>query len=172
MMNDSPAKSRRSIIVAMNRNRVIGRDGRLPWRLPDDMAWFKRQTMGKPVLMGRKTYESIPAKFRPLPGRHNIVLTRQPDYRADGVTVVHTVAAALAAAGAVDEVIIGGGAELYRLFLPQTDKIYLTLVDAEVDGDTFFPELDEQAWQETFDEYHPADGRHPFPFTWRILERR
>ena len=131
-----------AIVVAMDQNRLIGADNGLPWRLPDDMQWFVQQTMGKPVIMGRKTYESIPAKFRPLKGRHNIVLTRDCSYAAPGATVVHSVKEALAAAGDADEIIIGGGANLYAQLLPQTTRLYLTLVEAELAGDAYFPQIE------------------------------
>ncbi|MCB9009988.1 MAG: dihydrofolate reductase [Ardenticatenaceae bacterium] len=159
------------MVVAMDQNRLIGADNGLPWRLPDDMQWFVQQTMSKPVIMGRKTYESIPAKFRPLKGRHNIVLTRDPSYEAPGATVVHSVEEALAAAGDVEEIVIGGGANLYAQLLPQVNRIYLTLVEAVLDGDAHFPEIDWPAWRETFRQHHPADERHMFAFTWLILER-
>lgn len=155
----------------MDENRLIGADGALPWRLPDDMRWFRQQTMGKPVIMGRKTYQSIPAKFRPLPGRHNIVLTRDETYTADGATVVHSVAAALDAAGDVAEIIIGGGAQIYAAFWPLTNRLYLTLVNGRFTGDTHFPAYDPANWQETFRQHHPADDRHAHAFTWLILER-
>ena len=160
-----------AMVVAMDKNRLIGADNGLPWRLPDDMQWFVQQTMGKPVIMGRKTYESIPAKFRPLQGRHNIVLTREQSYEAPGATVVHSVEDALLAAGDAEEIIIGGGANLYAQLLPQTSRLYLTLVEAELDGDAYFPEIDWSAWRETFRHHHPADERHHFAFTWLILER-
>lgn len=160
-----------AIVVAMDKNRLIGADNGLPWRLPDDMQWFVQQTMGKPIIMGRRTYESIPAKFRPLKGRHNIVLTRDRSYEAPGATVVHSVEEALAAAGDVAEIIIGGGANLYAQLLPQTNRIYLTLIEAALDGDAYFPEIDQSAWRETFRQHHPADERHNFAFTWLILER-
>jgi dihydrofolate reductase len=127
--------------------------------------------MGKPVIMGRKTYESIPAKFRPLQGRHNIVLTRDQSYEAPGTTVVHSVKAALAAAGEVEEIIIGGGANLYVQLLPKTTRLYLTLIEADLEGDAYFPEFEWSAWRETFRQHHPADERHNFAFTWLILER-
>lgn len=155
----------------MDKNRLIGADNGLPWRLPDDMQWFVQQTMGKPVIMGRKTYESISAKFRPLKGRHNIILTRDRSYEAPGATVVHSVEDALAAAGEVEEIIIGGGANLYAQLLPKTHRLYLTLVDAELEGDAYFPEIEWSAWRGTFRQHHPADERHPFAFTWLILER-
>lgn len=161
-----------SFVVAMDENGVIGVNGRIPWRLPDDMKWFRDVTMGKPVIMGRKTYESIPAKFRPLPGRHNIVVTRQPDYTAPGATVVHGIAEALRAAGDVDEIIVGGGGELYRLLLPQADRLYLTLVEGQFHGDAFFPSIDLAEWEERFRQHHSSDERHPHAFTWIVLQRK
>jgi dihydrofolate reductase len=162
---------RLAMVVAMDKNRLIGAGNGLPWHLPDDMQWFVQQTMGKPVIMGRKTYESIPAKFRPLKGRHNIVLTRDQSYEAPGTTVVHSVEAALAVAGEVEEIIVGGGANLYAQLLPQTTRIYLTLIEAELEGDAYFPEIEWSAWRETYREHHPTDKRHNFAFTWLILER-
>ncbi|WP_420627922.1 dihydrofolate reductase [Candidatus Leptofilum sp.] len=167
----NPPKPNLAMIVAMDRNGLIGVDNGLPWRLPDDMQWFVQRTMGKPVIMGRKTYESIPAKFRPLKGRHNIVLTRDPDYEAPGATVVHSIEAALAAVGDVEEIIIGGGANLYAQLLPQTSRLYLTIVEAELDGDAYFPRIQALAWRKIFMQHHPADERHDFAFTWFILER-
>ena len=161
-----------SLIVAMDRKRLIGRDGRLPWRLPDDMQWFRQQTMGKPVIMGRKTYESLPARFRPLPGRGNIIVTRNRLYQAEGAAVVHTLTDALAAAGEAPEVMVVGGAQLYARLLPQADRLYLTLIDAEFAGDAHFPEIDPAEWQEISREEHEADGRHAHRFSWVILTRR
>ena len=161
-----------SLIVAMDKNRAIGVNGRIPWRLPDDMRRFRELTMGKPVVMGRKTYESIPARFRPLPGRHNIVVTRNELYAAPGATVVHSVPAALAAAGDVSEIMIGGGATLYEALLPQADCIYLTIVDGEFGGDTWLPPFAEGAWQEVAREHHAADAQHAYPFTFLTLVRR
>ncbi len=166
---DQPAIS---LIAAMARNRLIGAAGAIPWRLPDDMRWFVEKTMGKPVIMGRKTYDSIPPRFKPLKGRQNIILTRQPDYAAPGCTIVHAPATAVAAAGDTPEIIIGGGATLYRYFLPQATRLYLTLVDGEFSGDVYFPAYDPAAWREIFRQTHPADARHAYPFTWLILERR
>ncbi len=160
-----------SLIVAMDRNRVIGRNGRLPWHFPDDMKWFRRQTMGKPVIMGRKTYESIPARFRPLPGRHNIVVTRNRLYQAEGAAVVHTAADALAAAGEAPELMVIGGVQLYARLLPQADRLYLTLIDAEFIGDAYFPEIDPAEWQEISRQRHEVDGRHAYRFSWVILTR-
>ena len=163
-------------VVAMDANRLIGRDNALPWRLPDDMRWFRAQTMGKPCIMGRKTYDSLPDRVRPLPGRLNIVVTRNHDYAAPGALVVHSVADALAAAGEVPEVIIVGGAELFRALLPQVDRLYLTELDGAAEAqpeahNVFFPDASAIAWREVYREHHPADDGHAFPFTWRILER-
>ena len=164
-------------VVAIDANRLIGRDNTLPWRLPDDMRWFRAQTLGKPCIMGRKTYDSLPDRFRPLPGRLNIVVTRNHEYDAPGAVVVHSVADALAAAGAVEEVIIVGGADLFHELLPQVDRLYLTDVHGAVEAqagahDVFFPPIDPGQWREVYREHHPADDRHPFPFTWMILERK
>lgn len=140
-----------SIIVAMGNNRAIGKDNQLLWHLPEDLQYFKRVTMGKPIIMGRKTFESI---GRPLPGRLNIVLTRQTDWQHEGVKVVHTIEDALQLAQAqslidgIDEVMVIGGAEIYQAALPQADKLYITQVDADIDGDAFFPEVDMTQWQE------------------------
>ncbi len=155
----------------MDRNRLIGAGNRLPWRLPDDMRRFREITMGKPVLMGRKTYESIPERFRPLPGRTNIVLTRQKDYDAPGCIVVHSLPQALSTASENEELMVIGGALLYEQLLPQADRIYLTQVDGEFEGDVYFPKLDETKWREIEREEHGRDGRHLSPFTFLLLER-
>ncbi len=158
-----------SLIAALDRNGVIGDDGRIPWRLPADLKYFKRVTMGKPLIMGRKTYESI---GHPLPGRHNIVLTRQRDYRAPGCTVVHSLEEALAAAGDVEEVMVAGGSSIYRQFLPRADRLYLTFVETTADGETTFPPFDREEWHLVFEEAHPADQQNPFPYRFTIFEKR
>jgi dihydrofolate reductase len=158
-------------VVAMDENRLIGRNNDLPWRLPDDMAWFRRHTTGKPCLMGRKTYDSLPARFRPLPGRLNIVVTRNADYEAPGAVVVHSVEDALRAAGEVEEIIVVGGADLFRRLMPVVDRLYLTRIHGTADGDVFFPEYDPSFWREIYREEHPADDRHSYAFTWLILDR-
>jgi len=160
-----------SFIVAMDRNGLIGAGSRLPWHLPDDMRRFRQITMGKPVLMGRKTYESIPDRLRPLPGRTNIVLTQQLDYEAPGCTIVHSLAQALAAASEHDELMVIGGARLYEQLLSQADRIYLTQIDGEFEGDVFFPALNQAEWQEVEREEHGRDDRHSTPFTFLLLER-
>ena len=160
---------RLSLIVAMAHNRVIGCNHRLPWHLPTDLQFFKRITLGKPILMGRQTFESI---GRPLPGRTNIVITARPDYLAEGCSVVHSLAEALAATQFAEEVMVIGGASLYVQTLALAERIYLTLVDTDVLGDTWFPELAPSEWQEVWREAHPADGRHAYPYTFIQLERK
>ena len=157
-----------SLIVAMARNRVIGLANRLPWHLPADLQFFKRTTLGKPILMGRRTFESL---GRPLPGRTNIVLTGRPDYQTQGCIVVHSLTKALAAAGPADEVMVIGGASLYTQTLARAERIYLTLVEAEPQGDVWFPELERGAWREVWREDHPADAQHAYPFSFILLER-
>ena len=158
------------MVAALSRNRVIGRDGSLPWRLPDDLKHFVRVTLGKTVLMGRRTFESIGAQ--PLAKRHNIVLTRDRSYQAEGATVVHSLEAALEAAAHADELVILGGEKIYEAFLPRAERLYLTFVDAELPGDTYFPEVDFSEWVEVDRLDHPADERHCYPFHIVELERR
>ena len=157
-----------SLIVAMDRNRLIGRGNALPWHLPADLAHFKSITMGKPIVMGRKTYESI---GRPLPGRHNIVISRNPDFSAPGCTVVASVDAALAAAGDVPEIMVIGGAQLYAELLPRAQRIYLTRVDAVFEGDAWFPALDARVWRECQHAEHAPDDRNPHAYAFLVLER-
>ena len=160
---------RRSLVVAMARNRVIGRDNALPWRLPADLAYFKRVTMGHPVIMGRRTHESI---GRPLPGRSNIVVSRNRAYSAPGCLVVPSLEAAWEAAGDAEEAAVIGGTSLFAAALPSANRIHLTEVDAEVPGDTWFPEFDRSQWTETEVERHPRDERNEYPFRIVRLERR
>lgn len=164
------AGPRVTLIVAMTDDGVIGMEGQLPWRLPEDLRRFKAATLGKPVIMGRKTFESI---GRPLPQRHNIVLTRQRDFTvADAaVTVVPTLEAALQAAGEVAEVMIIGGAEIYRLALPLAERLLLTRVHAAVVGDTHFPQLDSRAWRVVSSEPYAADDKHAYAMTFEELAR-
>ena len=157
-----------SLIVAMAQNGVIGRDNALPWRLPADLKRFKAFTLGKTVLMGRKTFESI---GRPLPGRDNLVLTRDRRWLASGVIVVHSVEQALTQAGDKELVAIGG-AQIYRLLMPFARRIYLTHVHADVPGDTFFPDFDPTQWDDVECRMHPADEEHAYPVTFVTLERR
>jgi dihydrofolate reductase len=158
-----------SLMVAMAQNGVIGRSNSLPWRLPQDLKRFRAFTLGKPVLMGRKTYDSI---GRPLPGRNNLVLTRDRSWRAQGVIAVHSLEEALRQAGAAAELVVIGGAEVYRLVLPIARRIYLTHVHADVPGDTFFPDFDATQWADVECTSHPADEQHAYPVTFVTLERR
>jgi dihydrofolate reductase len=158
-----------SLVVAASSNNVIGRDGGLPWHLPDDLRHFKRLTTGKPVIMGRNTFESI---GRPLPDRRNIVMTRDPGYVADGCEVVSSIGDAVDLVAGEPEAMIIGGGQVYRDFLPLADRIYLTRVQAEVEGDTFFPEIDETTWRMVSSEHHAADDRHQHEFDMIVFERR
>ena len=157
-----------SLVVAMARNGVIGRDNTLPWHLPADLRHFKSVTWGKPILMGRKTFQSI---GRALPGRTNLVLTRDPHWRADGVVVLHSVSAALAQIGAAPELAVIGGADIFRLLLPQATRIHLTRIEAEIAGDTSFPAIDPAQWVERDRHECPADERNAYAMTFMTLER-
>ncbi|HYK97116.1 MAG TPA: dihydrofolate reductase [Candidatus Acidoferrales bacterium] len=160
--------SRIAFVVAIDRNNVIGKDGALPWRLPDDLKHVRELTIGKPLIMGRRTYDSI---GRPLPQRTNIVLTRDPAFHADGVRIARSKEEALALAGDVPEVIVFGGAEIYRMFLPDADRLYVTEVDTAVDGDARF-DFDRDGWSVVESATHAADERHPHAFRWLTLDRR
>lgn len=157
-----------SIIVARARNGVIGRQGALPWHLPADLRHFRETTMGKPVIMGRRTWESI---GRALPGRRNIVVTRQQAYRPAGAEAVSSWDAAMALAGNVPEVMVIGGAALYREALPYARRIYLTDVHAAVEGDTSFPDLDAGEWREVERRAMPPDDRHGWACDFVVLDR-
>ncbi len=159
---------RLSIIVAMAKNRAIGVDGTLPWHLSSDLKNFKRITMGKPIVMGRKTYESI---GRPLPGRENIILTRDKDFLQPGCSVLHDVDSLLEHCKGQEEVMITGGSEIYQLLLDRTTRIYLTEVDVNVDGDTFFPEYNPACWQEISRTEHIASAGNDHDFSFVILDR-
>lgn len=160
--------SQLALIAALARNRVIGRDNRLPWRLPADLRFFKQTTMGKPLLMGRRTWESI---GKPLPGRRMIVLSRNPGYRASGCAVARSLDEAVAIAGAVPEIMVIGGASLYEQTLPSAKRLYLTLVDADIPGDAWFPKWDAREWQLVWEEAYPADADHAWPYRFRRWER-
>ena len=159
-----------SQIAAMTRNRVIGKDNRLPWRLPADMAFFKRTTTGHHVIMGRKNYE---AEKKPLPNRTNIVVTSKADYKAEGCIVVHSIKDGIDLArknGETECFIIGGG-EIYQESLEMTDQIYLTIIDTEMDGDVFFPELNFDQWKIVRQNEYGKDDRNPFDFTIYLFKR-
>ena len=159
----------RSLVIAQAANRVIGRDNRMPWHLPADLAHFKRITMGHPVIMGRKTWESI---GRALPGRLNIVITRSAGYAAPGATVVASLEAAYRAAGDADEVFIIGGGQIYAEAMATADRIYLTEIAAEIEGDITFPALDRSQWRETLMGEHAPDEKNAHPLRFLLLERR
>lgn len=158
-----------SQIVAVGRRNEIGKDGKMPWHLPADLKHFKRNTLGKPVLMGRKTLEAI---GRPLPERRNLVLTRDASFKADGCETVTSLEAAMRAVADAPELMVIGGGEVYRLAWARTDRIYLTRIQADVDGaDTFFPDLTDGHWRELSREDHRADEKNPFDYSFIIYDR-
>ena len=164
-----------TLVAAMSLNRVIGNKGQLPWRLPADLARFKRLTMNHAVIMGRKTFDSI---RKPLPGRSNIVITRQRDWRSPSVTVAHDLDEAKSQAKELDarthhqgEIMILGGAEIYRQSMPLAHRIHLTVVELECEGDAHFPDIDPSQWKLLHDEPHPADDRNPYVMQFQEWER-
>ena len=157
-----------TLIAAMANNRVIGINNTLPWELPADMKHFRAQTMGKPILMGRKTYDSI---GRPLPGRQNIVVTRDATLQIEGCSVVQSIDAALEAAGDVPEVMVMGGASFYEQLLPKADKLVLTLIDLDIEGDAWFPALEGAEWKEVAREEHQPDEKNRWDYTFIEFER-
>lgn len=160
-----------SLIAAVSDDNVIGKDGTLPWRLPDDLRHFHDLTMGHPVIMGRKTYESIPEKHQPLPGRTNIILTRH-GLEIPGCIVVRSMEEAIEQARSSMEVFVIGGAKVYRQALPFAQRLYLTRVYAQVTGDAFFPDVRWDEWREVSREEHAADVRHVYAFTFLTYERK
>lgn len=163
-----------ALIVAMARNRVIGKNNKMPWHLPEDLRYFKRVTLGKPVVMGRNTFESI---GKPLVQRPNIIISRNPDYRVEGASVVHSLDAALTLGSSLlqhadDELMIIGGAQIYAQALPQAQRLYLTEVQASPDGDAFFPAFERSDWVEVAREEHPACERNPYAYNFLVLDRR
>ncbi|MEZ9421234.1 type 3 dihydrofolate reductase [Vibrio breoganii] len=156
-----------SMIAAMANNRIIGKDNQMPWHLPADFTWFKKCTMGKPVIMGRKTYESI---GRPLPGRHNIVVSRDAELTIEGVTTVTSIESALEVIADEAEVMIIGGGSIYEHCLPMADKLYLTYIDLEVDGDTQFPDWGE-GWKQTHSEQYLSDEKNAHDMQFVVLEK-
>ncbi len=157
-----------SLIVAMDRNRIIGLDYSLPWRLPADLKYFKAITMGKPIIMGRKTHDSI---GRPLPGRENVVLSREAGYQTQGCTVLSSLEEVYKRFADTGEIMIMGGADLYEQTLDTAKRIYLTEVHAEVEGDTYFPEFDREIWEETSRQDFKADEKNQYDYSFVILER-
>lgn len=158
-----------SMIVGMARYRVIGKGNKLPWHLPADLAWFKRTTMGKPIVMGRKTHESI---GKALPGRQNIILSRNLELSYDGCDVVHSPEQAIDLVKDEAEIMIIGGSLIYELFIPLADRLYLTLVDADIEGDAFFPDYEALGnWERVFKEDHLADERNSYHYSFQQLNR-
>ncbi len=160
-----------SLIAAMDKQRGIGRENQLPWRLSADLKRFRELTMGHHIIVGRKTFESI---GKPLPGRQMIIVTRDRDFLAESCAICHSLIDAIALAGShgEDEVFICGGAEIYSQSIALADRLYLTFVDAETDADTFFPEFDPKEWSERESVFHPADEKNEFPFTFKSMVRR
>lgn len=163
-----PDKPRLSLIVAMAKNRVIGADGKIPWHLPNELQLFKSVTMGHHIIMGRKTYESI---NRLLPGRTTVIVTRQKDYAIPGAKIAHTLDEAVALCAGDSEIFVIGGGELYRAALPKTDRIYLTIVDAEPAGDTRMPEFEAAQWRVHSTQRYARDGRHAHDYRFEIHDR-
>ena len=157
-----------SLIVAITKNNVIGKDNQMPWHLPADLAWFRKNTTGKPVIMGRKTFESI---GHPLPKRTNIVLSRTP-YEHEGVIWKENFESAVDFVKEFDEIMLIGGGELFKQYLPKADKLYLTQIQADIDGDTFFPEINCAEWNIEFEEYRQADEDNPYDCRFFILQRK
>ncbi|KGD78768.1 type 3 dihydrofolate reductase [Pantoea vagans] len=157
-----------SLIAALAADRIIGMENAMPWDLPADLAWFKRNTLKKPVIMGRLTFESI---GRPLPGRLNIVVSSKPG-TTEGVTWVTSLDEALQAAGDAEEIMVIGGGRVYEQMLKRADRLYLTHIDAEVEGDTQFPDYEPDEWQSTFSEFHDADEQNSHSYCFEILDRR
>jgi dihydrofolate reductase len=154
-----------SLIAALSENRVIGKNNDLPWHLPDDMKYFMETTKGHHAIMGRKNYDSIPEKFKPLPNRTNIVITRQPDFKAPGCLVVNSLADAMeiATRNGEQEVFVIGGSEIYKLSMPYANRLYLTEIHSVIDGDTFFPEINKTEWIETSRRFNtPEDKKEYF----------
>lgn len=158
-----------SLIAAMANNRVIGVENRLPWHLPEDLKHFKKITLGKPILMGRKTWESI---GRPLPGRENIVLTRDAEFNPEGCTVYHSIEEALEATKEYKEVMVIGGDSFYHQLISKADRLYLTLIEMDVIGDAFFPDFSEEEWEEVEQVSYPATDETPFSYSFTTWERK
>ncbi len=163
-----------AIIAAVAKNNVIGKDNDLIWDLPDDMKFFTSMTKGKPVIMGRKNYDSIPEKYRPLPGRRNIVITRKTDFDAPECDVVNSIESALKLVENEELVFIIGGGQIYELALEKNvvDLMYLTEIDAEFDGDAFFPDFDKAEWEEEVIDTHSKDERHAYPFVFKSFRKK
>jgi dihydrofolate reductase len=163
-----------SLVAAVAENYVIGKNNDLPWHLPDDMKFFMATTKGHHVILGRKNYESLPEKFKPLPNRTNIIVTRQRDYKAQGCLVVHSMEDALRIAeeNKESEAMVIGGSDIYALSLPYAHRLYLTEIHAKVDGNVFFPDFEKTAWAEVSRVHHTQDERHVYSFDFVVYERK
>jgi dihydrofolate reductase len=157
-----------SMIAAMAHQRVIGNNNQMPWHMPADFAWFRKNTMGKPIVMGRNTWESI---GKALPGRRNIILSRTSNNAYEGADQLGSIEEVLIVSQQVDELMIIGGAQIYQQFLPKADRLYLTFIDAAIEGDTFFPDYEEYAWKEVYRENYLADGKNPYDCAFVILDK-
>ncbi|KAA9021689.1 type 3 dihydrofolate reductase [Niallia endozanthoxylica] len=159
-----------SFIVAMDKNRVIGKDNQLPWHLPADLKFFKRVTMGHPIIMGRNTFESI---GKPLPGRENIIVTRNKEYVQEGCTIIHSIEELLQMASHNnEEVFVIGGAELFQATFPMADRLYITRIEEEFTGDTYFPEFNQSDWDLVSQEKGVKDEKNPYEYFFTIYERK
>ncbi|THE10388.1 dihydrofolate reductase [Bacillus timonensis] len=158
-----------SLLLAMDKNQLIGKDNDLPWRLPADLAYFKRVTMGHPIIMGRKTYDSI---GRPLPGRENIIVTRDTSYKAEGCMVIHSIEEIVKMSEETQqELFVIGGAEIFKEILPNTDRLYITEIDEEFEGDTYFPAFDKSEWKVISKEKGIKDEKNPYEYTFFVYEK-
>jgi dihydrofolate reductase len=157
------------LLVAMDNNRTIGKNNDLPWYLPADLKYFKKVTMGHPIVMGRKTYESI---GRPLPGRENIIITRDKSYRIEGANVVHSIQEAIDLTNGEEEVFVIGGAEIFKQILPVSDRLYITQIEHDFDGDTFFPNINYAEWKIISKEKGIKDEKNPYDFYYVVYERK
>ncbi|MDR4888608.1 dihydrofolate reductase [Fredinandcohnia sp. QZ13] len=158
-----------SLLLAMDKNQLIGKDNDLPWRLPADLAYFKRVTMGHPIIMGRKTYDSI---GRPLPGRENIIVTRDTSYKAEGCKVIHSIDEIVKMSEETEqELFVIGGAEIFKEILPYSDRLYITEIDEEFEGDTYFPAFDKAEWQVISKEKGIKDEKNPYEYTFLVYEK-
>jgi len=158
-----------SLLVAMDKNQLIGKDNDLPWRLPADLAYFKKVTMGHPIIMGRKTYDSI---GRPLPGRENIIVTRDTSYKAEGCKVIHSIEEIVKMNQQTDqELFVIGGAEIFKEILPHSDRLYITEINEEFEGDTYFPAFNKTEWTVISEEKGIKDEKNPYDYTFLVYER-
>jgi len=162
-----------SIIVAVAKNGVIGKNNDMPWHFPDDMKYFMQTTKNHHVILGRKNYDSLPLKFKPLPNRTNIIVTRQENFIVPNCIIVHHIedGVALAHKNGEQELFVIGGAEIYKLALPFTDTLYITEIDAEIDGDTYFPSWNKNEWKEISRQHHPIDEKHQFAFDFVVYQK-